>query len=65
MVWLANNWIWIALVVGMAAMHLFGHGHGGQRHRSRQGTDVRPQSDASVDRELPPANLAGDRKSVV
>lgn len=29
--WLSGNWIWVVLVVGMLAMHLFGHGgHGGK-----------------------------------
>ena len=38
MQWLGSNWIWIAFVVGMLAMHLFGHGgHGGYGHKSRQG----------------------------
>jgi len=29
MQWLSENWVWILLIGGMAAMHLFGHGHGG------------------------------------
>ena len=29
MEWLAENWIFVLLVGGMGAMHLFGHGHGG------------------------------------
>ncbi len=34
MEWLASNWIWVALVVGMLGMHLFGHGgHGGHSGR--------------------------------
>ena len=38
MLWFANNWILIAFVVGMLAMHLFGHrGHGGHGGRSRHG----------------------------
>lgn len=31
MQWLAENWLTLLLVVGMLAVHLFGHGHG--RHR--------------------------------
>ena len=26
--WLSSNWVWIVLVVGFLALHLFGHGHG-------------------------------------
>ncbi len=34
MEWLGNNWFWILILGGMAAMHLFGHrGHGsGHKH---------------------------------
>lgn len=28
MEWLAENWVVVLLVGGMALMHLFGHGHG-------------------------------------
>ena len=32
MQWLAENWIFLLIVVGMVAMHAFGHGgHGGRR----------------------------------
>jgi len=31
MEWLASNWIWVALVLGMLGMHLFGHGGHGRR----------------------------------
>ena len=42
--WIGNNWIWIALVVGMVAMHLFGHrGHG---HMSGHSED--PDRDESA-----------------
>ena len=28
--WLSENWVFLLVVVGMVAMHLFGHGgHGG------------------------------------
>jgi hypothetical protein len=37
--WLASNWIWLALVIGMIAMHAFGHGHGGHRHQRRTQED--------------------------
>jgi hypothetical protein len=29
--WLIENWVLVALIGGMGAMHLFGHGHGGHR----------------------------------
>ena len=35
MEWLSENWVFLLIVVGMVAMHLFGHGghggHGGER----------------------------------
>ena len=43
MAWIGNNWIWIVLVFGMGAMHLFGHR--GHRHRSQHsGEQDRPTS---------------------
>lgn len=32
MEWLSENWVLVLLFGGMAAMHLFGHGHGGHKH---------------------------------
>ena len=29
MEWLFENWVLVLVFGGMAAMHLFGHGHGG------------------------------------
>jgi hypothetical protein len=56
MEWLTQNWIWVALIGGMIAMHLFGHrghgGHGGHRggcggghgnQDDRRGPDRTPQ----------------------
>ncbi len=38
MQWLTDNWIWILLIGGMLAMHLFGHGgHGGHGGRGNGG----------------------------
>jgi len=28
MEWVSENWIWVLVIGGMGAMHLFGHGHG-------------------------------------
>ena len=39
MEWLASNWIWIALIVGVVALHRFGHGghgYGGHGHHSHR-----------------------------
>lgn len=46
MQWLASNWIWVALVVGMLGMHLFGHGgHGGHGgRRDAEGSARRPDA---------------------
>ncbi|NPD18964.1 hypothetical protein [Alterinioella nitratireducens] len=35
MEWLSENWVLVLLFGGMAAMHLFGHGHGGHKHGKR------------------------------
>jgi len=32
MEWLVENWVLVLVFGGMAAMHLFGHGHGGHKH---------------------------------
>jgi hypothetical protein len=64
--WLGSNWIWIALVFGMFAMHFFGHrghGHGlagGHGHNHGSGDD-RDRSSRSMDRTVsrdgdPPAH---------
>ena len=37
--WIGNNWIWVLLVVGMVAMHLFGHRGHGQMSRRNEGPD--------------------------
>ena len=40
MEWLSENWVFLLVVVGMVAMHLFGHGghggHGGQRRDNEE-----------------------------
>lgn len=45
MAWISENWLLILLFGGMAAMHLFGHGHGGHKH----GKDAKRQ-DAAGDK---------------
>ncbi len=41
--WLAENWVWVLLGIGMVAMHLFGHGghgdHGGRDATKPPGKD--------------------------
>ena len=32
MEWLFENWVLVLVFGGIAAMHLFGHGHGGRKH---------------------------------
>ncbi|MEQ1760670.1 MAG: DUF2933 domain-containing protein [Vicinamibacterales bacterium] len=47
MAWLTENWFSVLVFIAFAAMHLFGHGGhgghsghgGGDRQRSRDGTD--------------------------
>lgn len=52
MEWLSQNWVWVLLVAGFVAMHLFGHGkHGGHGGRSDRGArDVEPGSKDDVQR---------------
>lgn len=38
--WLSNNWIWILLIGGFVAMHLFGHGHSHGGHGRPQAGDA-------------------------
>ena len=43
MEWLSENWVFLLVVIGMIAMHLFGHGgHGGHGHARRQDSDRKP-----------------------
>ena len=57
MQWLAENWVFLLVIVGMVAMHLFGHGgHGGHSGGRRENAD----RDTRKDRE-PTALRAGHR----
>lgn len=42
--WFGSNWIWIAVALGVLALHFFGHRHGGHgsghSHRRRSGGAV-------------------------
>ena len=58
MAWIGSNWIWIALVIGMGAMHLFGHG--GHRHGSRRRDD---QDDGAAGGEAMPTRPSHERNS--
>lgn len=46
MEWLSQNWVWVLLIAGFVAMHMFGHGgHGGHGGSSDGGNkDARPAS---------------------
>ena len=53
MEWLSENWVLVLLFGGMAAMHLFGHGHGGHKHgksAKRHGAHDK-KTEASADTE--------------
>ncbi|MEC5325581.1 DUF2933 domain-containing protein [Aurantimonas sp. A3-2-R12] len=46
MQWVLDNWIWIALGVGMIAMHMFGHGgHGGHSKSRKEASQPDPESE--------------------
>ncbi len=50
MEWLSQNWVWVLLIAGFVAMHMFGHGgHGGHGGSSDGGNkDARPASKDDV-----------------
>ena len=45
--WIGSNWIWLVFLVGMIAMHLFGHR--GHRHGSGHGDGRDPDKPARTD----------------
>ena len=45
--WIDNNWIWLLFLVGMVAMHVFGHR--GHRYQSRQRGGPDPGKPARTD----------------
>lgn len=47
MEWLYENWVLVLVLGGMAAMHLFGHGHGKHKH----GKTDKPHSGHEKERE--------------
>ncbi|WP_375256401.1 hypothetical protein [Yoonia sp.] len=54
--WLIENWVLVLLFGGMAAMHLFGHGHGGHKH-DKSGTPQevdKKTADATSDNDAAP-----------
>jgi|Deesub1362A_J573_1020465.scaffolds.fasta_scaffold56323_2 hypothetical protein len=56
MQWIIDNWLTVVLIVGMLAMHMFGHGHGGHgghgRRRKDEGeTDHPDAADKAKDEE--------------
>ena len=49
MEWISQNWVWVLFVVGMIAMHLFGHGgHGGHGGHDDGKSDSKPTSNDGV-----------------
>ena len=45
--WIGNNWIWLVFLVGMIAMHLFGHR--GHSHGSGRGDGSDPGKPVRTD----------------
>ena len=65
MEWLTENWILVLVIGGMAAMHLFGHrhgggrGHGGHKHTPRdEGEDNHAETEDSSTKTSGPAKDA-------
>jgi len=52
MQWIAENWVLLLLGGGMIAMHLFGHGHGGQgKHKTKKAAKPDDAADSTSDKE--------------
>lgn len=49
MQWIIDNWLTVLLIVGMLAMHMFGHGHGG--HGGHCGQKRERRRDARAGRD--------------
>lgn len=47
--WLIENWVLVALIGGMGAMHLFGHGHGHGGHRNGKSSKNKDAADNPTD----------------
>ena len=57
MEWISQNWVWVLLVVGMIAMHLFGHGgHGGHGGHDHGKSDAKPTDNDGVKRTSEPGS---------
>lgn len=55
MEWISQNWVWVLLVVGMIAMHLFGHGgHRGHGGHDDHKSDSSPPGTDGVKRTSEP-----------
>lgn len=67
MQWLLDNWILVLFGVGMLAMHLFGHGHGGHSGKKAGGALVDAEGDSAQTTGLnsdtggPVVKVAGNR----
>ncbi|KKM71747.1 hypothetical protein LCGC14_1427490 [marine sediment metagenome] len=49
MQWVIDNWIWIALGVGVIALHMFGHGgHGGHGKSRKESTRPDPSAEPAA-----------------
>ncbi|SDJ46790.1 hypothetical protein [Salipiger marinus] len=55
MEWIIENWILVLVIGGMAAMHLFGHGHGRHKHgkAAKRQTAQKKVPDAPADTRVP------------
>lgn len=54
MEWLMENWVLALVFGGMAAMHLFGHGHGGHKHgKTDRQTQARAKKTPDADTGTP------------
>lgn len=51
MEWIIENWVLVLVIGGMAALHLFGHGHGRHKHgkTAKRQTAEDKVPDASAD----------------
>ena len=59
MEWLLDNWVLVLAFGGMAAMHLFGHGHGRHKHSKaiKRQAAQKKKTDAPADTNADPEDV--------
>jgi len=50
MQWITENWLLLALIGGMLAMHMFGHGHGRHGRKGQESEQADGEKTSSSDK---------------